>query len=125
MVYTIGNVENYDKYLIQDNLYKSKGGTVWTNLSSVIDYYNNSKVYIEDKEVESAIYIVKCNINSDIDFDPNYKNRGTLNKPCKIVKKTIILTIIFIITAVKRPNINPIIIFLSIIILNFISNKFL
>lgn len=85
MIYTIGNCENYDKNLKKDILFKAKGGTVWKNFSDVLDYYNNSKVYIDDKEVESAIYIVDANWYEDVDNINN--NRGELNKSCKIVKK--------------------------------------
>lgn len=85
MIYTIGNCENYDKHLTDNNLMKAKGGTVWKNFSDVLDYFNNSKVYIDDKEVEAAIYIVDGDWNKDVDNISN--NRGELNKPCKIVRK--------------------------------------
>lgn len=85
MIYTIGNCENYDKNLEKDILYKAKGGTVWKKFSDVLDYFNNSKVYIGEKEVDAAIYIVDGNWLTDVDNIIN--NKGELNKPCKIIKK--------------------------------------
>jgi len=85
MIYTIGNCENYDKSLEKDILYKAKGGTVWKNFSDVLDYYNKSKVYIDDKEVEAAIYIVNADWKEDV-ININ-DNKGELNKSCKIVRK--------------------------------------
>ena len=86
MIYTIGNCENYDKNLKIDILYKAKGGTVWKKFSDVLDYYNKSKVYIDDKEVEAAIYIVDADWKEDVIISID-DNKGELNKSCKIVKK--------------------------------------
>jgi hypothetical protein len=85
MIYTIGNCKNYDKHLTDNNLSKSKGGTVWKNFSDVLDYFKNCKVYIDDKEVESAIYVVDADWEEDVIKKSN--NKGELNKSCKIVKK--------------------------------------
>ena len=85
MIYTVGNCENYDKNLEKDILYKAKGGTVWKNFSDVLDYYNKSKVYIDDKEVEAAIYIVDADWKEDV--TNIIDSKGELNKSCKIVKK--------------------------------------
>lgn len=85
MIYTIGNCENYDKHLKDNNLAKAKGGTVWKKFSDVLDYYKTCKVYIEDKEVESAIYVVDADWDLDVINKDNTK--GELNKSCKIIEK--------------------------------------
>ena len=85
MIYTIGNCENYDKNLKKDILFKAKGGTVWKKFSDTLNYFSTSKVFIDNKEVEAAIYIVDGDWNKDVDNINN--DRGELNKPCKIIKK--------------------------------------
>lgn len=87
MLYTIGNTENYDKLLVLDNLYKSIGGSVWKNLSSVIKYFQNSKVYIGDLVVEGGIYLVDGDWNIDVMPIDNFQ--GNLNKSCKILKRIV------------------------------------
>lgn len=87
MLYTIGNTENYDKLLVLDNLYKSIGGSVWKNLSSVIRYFQNSKVYIGDLVVEGGIYLVDGDWNIDVMPIDNFQ--GNLNKSCKILKRIV------------------------------------
>lgn len=80
MIFTIGNCENYDKALNEGNLFKSKYGSVWKTLDDAIEYFSKSKVYINDREVEGAIYIV------DADWENDVIN-NKLNKPCKIIRK--------------------------------------
>jgi hypothetical protein len=85
MIYTIGNCKNYDRHLTDNNLSKAKGGTVWKKFSDVLEYFKTCKVYIDDQEVESAIYIVDGDWDKDVERKKN--NQGELNKPCKIIKK--------------------------------------
>lgn len=86
-LYTIGNTINYDKFLIKNILYKSKGGTVWKNYESVLDFYKNSVTEIDGKIVESSIYLVKGDWSKDV--TNKYNNMGELIRNCKIIKKLI------------------------------------
>ncbi len=85
MIYTIGNCENYDKYLKKNNLMKAKGGTVWRKFSDVLEYFKTCKVYIDNKEVEAAIYVVDGDWGKDVTNKNG--NRGDLNKACAIIRK--------------------------------------
>lgn len=85
MLYTIGSSETYDRNLKKNTLSKSKGGTVWNDLNSVLEYHSNCIVTIDNIAVHSSIYVVDGNWNSDVIIES--RNRGSLNKPCKIIKK--------------------------------------
>lgn len=86
MLYTIGNCENYDKGLLENNLVKGVGGSVWKDLKSIIEYYSlNKTCFLNNKEVQSSIYIVDGDWNVDVNIKSN--SYGVLIHPCKIISK--------------------------------------
>lgn len=85
-VYTIGNTKGYDPKLEKGILYKSVGGSVWKRYSDVLEYYKNSKVQVDGKDVDSSIYVVEADWDKDVNLIPG-QIYGELNKNCKIIKK--------------------------------------
>lgn len=86
LVYTLGNSKEYDKLLKENDLVKSKGGSVWRTIESINGYLKRGgSVTINGKVVEHGIYILDA--IWEVDVKPKSKNFGTILRKAKVISK--------------------------------------
>jgi len=82
MIYTLGRIDVYEKYMASDpNAAKRKGGSVWETYDKVFAY-----LYMGTLHDDFKIYGVEADWNDDTEFEEGAEGWRALKRNAKLIK---------------------------------------